>query len=163
MPPPCIGMSRPKRSCDPGPSISAAPGRCPLHQGQLGWNMLMPCEVCIALAFTDVPEYSASEGCSSGISPGATSAVAGALQQYAAPRSASPVPLEPPSQSSDGVPPPSPPPPPPIACFRHRGGGAGLCQTPVKRVSSWLLMPTLANLGLIQPWLVLGLSDCCMT
>ena len=51
MPPPSFSMTRPKRSCDPGPSIPAAPGRCPLHRGQLGWNMLLPCEACIALAF----------------------------------------------------------------------------------------------------------------
>ena len=51
MPPPSISMSRPLRSRDPGPSIPDAPGRCPLHQGQLGWNMLLPCEACIALAF----------------------------------------------------------------------------------------------------------------
>ena len=94
MPPPCISM-RPKRSCDPGPSISAAPGRCPLHQGQLGWNMLVPCEACIAIAFTDVPKYSHSEVVSPGISQGASSSFARALQQYAAPRSASSVPLEP--------------------------------------------------------------------
>ena len=51
MPPPSISMNRPLRSRDPGPSIPDAPGRCPLHQGQLGWNMLLPCEACIALAF----------------------------------------------------------------------------------------------------------------
>ena len=48
MPPPSISMSRPLRSRDPGPSIPDAPGRCPLHQGQLGWNMLLPCEACVA-------------------------------------------------------------------------------------------------------------------
>ena len=52
MPPPSIRMTRPERSRDPGPSIPAAPGRCPLHQGQLGWNMQLPCEACIALAFS---------------------------------------------------------------------------------------------------------------
>ena len=113
MPPPSISMSRPLRSRDPGPSIPAAPGRCPLHQGQLGWNMLMPCEACIGLAYAIavLSNYSPCEA--------SASSKHGAEQRSAVPGMASSATLERPSQGSDGVP---PPPPPPIACFRHRGG-----------------------------------------
>ena len=114
MPPPSICTTRPMRSRDPGPSIPAAPGRCPLHQGQLGWNMLMPCEACIALAHAipvpSVPNYSSCEA--------SASFKHGAEQHLAVPGLASSAILERPSQDSDGV----PPPPRPIACFRHRGG-----------------------------------------
>ncbi len=52
MPAPSLSMSRPSEAGGhPGPSIPESPGRFPLHQGQLGWNMLLPCEACIALAF----------------------------------------------------------------------------------------------------------------
>ena len=160
MAPPSICMTRPMRSRDPGPSIPAAPGRCPLHQGQLGWNMQLPCDACISLAYaSDVPfssNYSPVEVSSPGISQGASSVSSGVVQQSAAPKLASSGTLERPSQGSDGVPPP-PPPPPPIACFRHRGGGGGLCQTPVRLASSWPLMLTLdlfRAVSLLRPGLV---------
>ena len=189
MPAPSFSMSRPKRSCDPGPSIPDAPGRCPLHQGQLGWNMLLPCEACIALAFVpaEVPSsansvgveqtFSANSpqkiavpsgvplnsyapgivGAASGgpsvlalvpgaapIFPGvATQANSHAVKQHpAAPRLASSVLLERPSQGSDGV----PPPPPPIACFRHRDGRGWSLSDPCE---ACLQLAFDADLGLV--------------
>ena len=126
MPPPSISMSRPLRSRDPGPSIPDAPGRCPLHQGQLGWNMLLPCEACISLAFVPAESTSANSHAAvdpSGTIQGATTGSLHAVNSHArqinsASRLVSSASLEVPSQGSGGV----PPPPPPIACFRHRGG-----------------------------------------
>ena len=151
MPPPNISMSRPLRSRDPGPSIPDAPGRCPLHQGQLGWNMLMPCEACTALAF--VPAVSSANSRTAVDLPGITQeATTGSMQADAfvvsnshaeqipfASGLASSASLEVALQGSGGVPPPLP-----LSLVSGIGvGGGGLCQTPVRLASSWPLMLTL--------------------
>ena len=54
MPAPSFSLSRPFEAGGLSrPSIPTSPGRCPLHQEQSGWNMPLPCEACIALAFSE--------------------------------------------------------------------------------------------------------------
>ena len=145
MPPPSSNMNRLLRSPDPGPSTPAAPGRCPLHQGQLGWSMLLPCEVCLkaapySAAVNSLPfknSLGLREAQAERSSPGAVCRILSSDPEAQAERSspgamrkgmtgqdtpwkASTSSLGSSSLGSDGVPPP--PPPPPMTCVRHRGG-----------------------------------------
>ena len=137
-------MSRPLRSRDPGHSIPDAPGRCPLHQGQLGWNMLLPCEACIALAYVPAELHSADSAVPADVSSADSKTavdLAGIIQEAtigsmkafnvhdqqtsSASGLASSASLEVALQGSGGVPPPLP-----LSLVSGIGvEGGGLCQT----------------------------------
>ena len=97
-----------------------------MHHGQLGWNMLLPCEACIALAFVPAESTSANSHAAvdpSGIIQGATTGSLHAVNSHAKQTNSasglvSLASLEVPSQGSGGVPPPLPL----SLFFRHRGG-----------------------------------------